>query len=282
MFDNFAFETRDKAVVGYHFPCENASHVMCLIHGIGEHAGRYRRMADMLCEKGIAVVAMDLRGHGISGGVRGDTAPREEVLKDVDELIKYAQRFYPGLPVTLYGHSMGGNICLDYRARGTLNDVPAKYIVSAPWIKLVQAIPKPVYKALKLAVKVAPKFAISQSFPEDFLGNPEKVRPYNDDPLVHSHITLRCAEQGFDIGNAIYDGTNEDNHKADNIPFLLMHGDADRICDVDGSRALAERMAANPNFTYIEWPEYYHEIHNGGADITGDEVIQKIGEFITN
>ena len=98
MYENFSFEKRDRAVAGYHYPCENARYVMCLIHGIGEHAGRYKRMAGRLSEHGIAIVSMDLRGHGISRGVRGDTAPRKEVLADVDALIEYAQGFYPGLP----------------------------------------------------------------------------------------------------------------------------------------------------------------------------------------
>ena len=115
MFENFPLPERDRAVVGYRFSCDRPVHVMCLIHGIGEHAGRYQRMAAALAEKQIAVVSMDLRGHGISPGVRGDTAPREEVLADIDALILRAQEFYPGLPITLFGHSKGGNICLDYK-----------------------------------------------------------------------------------------------------------------------------------------------------------------------
>ena len=123
MYENFAFPERDKQVTGYHFFCENPSHVLCLIHGIGEHAGRYQRMARILAEKGIAIVSMDLRGHGISGGVRGDTAPRREILADVDALIMRAKEFYPQLPITLYGHSMGGNIGLDYMMRGDRKSV---------------------------------------------------------------------------------------------------------------------------------------------------------------
>ena len=100
-------------------------------------------MARILAEKGIAIVSMDLRGHGISSGVRGDTAPRREVLADVDALIMRAKTLYPGLPITLYGHSMGGNIGLDYMMRGSKNYIPAKYIISAPWIKLVMSVPGP-------------------------------------------------------------------------------------------------------------------------------------------
>lgn len=280
MYENFAFEKRERAVTGYHFPCDHATHVMCLIHGIGEHAGRYQRMAGKLAEKGIAVLSMDLRGHGISSGVRGDTAPRREVLLDVDALIEYARELYPGLPIVLYGHSMGGNICLNYRAMGRKNDLPEKYIVSAPWIKLVMQIPRPLYACVKAAAKVVPKMTISSSFPEEDLGNLEFVRPYHDDPLVHDKISLRCAVDCYDFGNAIAAGTNEDNHGAEGKPFLLMHGDGDKICDIAGSRAAAMHFKEMADFTYIEWPGYCHEIHNGGPAATGDEVIAKIIEFI--
>ena len=280
MYENFAFEKRARAVTGYHFPCDNASYVMCLIHGIGEHAGRYQRMAKKLAEKGIAVISMDLRGHGISSGVRGDTAPRKEVLADVDALIEYAQELYPGLPLILYGHSMGGNICLHYRAVGRKNDVPQKYIVSAPWIKLVMQIPGPLYTCVKAASKVFPKKTIASSFPEEDLGNLKYVRPYHDDPLVHDKISLRCAVDCYDFGNAIAMGVNEDNRGAEGKSLLLMHGDMDKICDIKGSRAVAGRLSGTAGFTYIEWPGYCHEIHNGGPETTGDEVIAKIIEFI--
>ncbi len=280
MYENFAFKNRDGAVCGYHFPCEEATHVMCVIHGIGEHAGRYLRMADRLSAVGIAVIAMDLRGHGISKGVRGDAAPREEVLADIDAMLQYAGIFYPGLPITLYGHSMGGNLCLDYRARGQNNDVPEKYIVSAPWIKLVMKIPEPLYLLVKGLSRIAPKMTIAQDFPEEDLGNLQYVRPYKDDPLVGNRISLRCAVECFETGKAIYDGTLKSNHRADGKQFLLMHGDGDKICSVDGSRKVAESLADVPDFCYIEWKGYCHEIHNGGPKVTGDQVIDTIGKFI--
>ena len=91
MYQLFDFEKRDCIVQGYHFPCEAPHHVVCLIHGIGEHAGRFSRVADYFNHAGIAVVSMDLRGHGRSQGVRGACAPRVEVLKDIDALIEYAR-----------------------------------------------------------------------------------------------------------------------------------------------------------------------------------------------
>ena len=237
-------------------------------------------MADYFGKEGIAVVSMDLRGHGQTEGKRGHCAPREEVLKDVDALIEYAQKLYPDAPVVMYGHSMGGNITLDYRARGEHNDVPCGYIISAPWIRLVRPVTGVLFQTVKLLSKLMPQMTISQAFPEEQLGNVEYVRPYKDDPKVHPKVSMLCAYEGFTIGTALEKGENEDNGRAKNISCLLMHGTGDKICDIEGSRCFA-RFQDPEYFTMIEWPGYYHEIHNGGPDgQTGEEVILKAIEFI--
>lgn len=280
MYTNFEFVEGEAQLMGYHFPCENATHVMCIIHGIGEYAKRYERMAEYLNGKGIAVIAMDLRGHGLSGGKRGHAAPRLEVLHDIDTLLDYADEYYPKVPITLYGHSMGGNIVLDYLMRGSNNYEPSSYIVSAPWVKLVKPISGPMYSMVKLCSKINPKMSLNSSCNEGDLGNPDYVKPYLDDEYVHGKVTALCAIDGFDVGNALAAGTLKNNHKADNTPLLLMHGSADKICSVEGSRIMAEHFKNRPDFQYIEWPGYYHEIHNGGPNATGNEVIETIGEYI--
>lgn len=284
MFTNFELPGRDMKITGYSWECENPAYVLCIIHGIGEHDGRYDRLAAEMTESGIAVLGMDLRGHGRSAGKRGDTAPRTEVLADIDTLLTCAEDRYPGLPITLYGHSMGGNLVIDYRSRGSKNDLPSKYIISAPWIKLVRSIPKPLYVLVKGAARIMPKLAMSSGCPKEYLGNPKNsdVDGYDRDELVHGSITLRCAVECFDIGNAVFDGTWKSSGRADKTPTLLMHGDADRICSVEGSRALAEQNRNNEAFTYIEWKGYYHEIHNGGSEASGDKVIETIRDYVTD
>ena len=280
MYQFFDFEKRDKIVQGYHFPCEDPDYVVCLIHGIGEHAGRFARVADYFGKEKIAVVSMDLRGHGRSQGVRGACAPRAEVLRDIDALIEYAREFYPNVPIVLYGHSMGGNITLDYRARGGHNDVPAGYIISAPWIRLVRPVSGGLLTAVKLLSKIAPNYKIKSEFPENQLGNVEYVRPYKNDPMVHPYATALCAYEGFTIGTALEKGTNEDNGRARKTPCLLMHGTDDLICDIRGSRAFA-KLQDPQSFTMVEWPGYYHEIHNGGPHgETGEAVIERAIAFI--
>ncbi len=280
MFENFQLTNKPVKIAGYDFPCENPETIMLIVHGIGEYAGRYTRMAKSLSEKHIKVYSMDLPGHGISGGVRGDAAPRTDVLGCIDELINFARNKFPDKPIVLYGHSMGGNIALDYKYRGEQSDVPSAFIISAPWIKLVRPVPKPLYLMIKAGSKIMPKAKIKSECDEKDLGNLIYVKPYASNPLVHGYITMRCAYQGFEIGKAIENGTWKDYGKSNGKPFLLMQGTEDKLCDVNGARALAEQNRNTPGFEYVEWPGYYHEIHNGSMVVTGDDVIEKIGDFI--
>ena len=212
------------------------------VHGIGEYGGRFDRVAEAFREKNMAVLAFDLRGHGKSLGKRGHCAPRKDVLSDVSTLIEYAQAIYPEKKLILYGHSMGGNIVLDYRSRGRLNGEVAAYIVTAPWVRLVRPVPALLYKAVKFLSRVAPSVTIGSEINEADLGNLDCVKPFNDHPLVHNRISALCAVDGFETGQKLESGQLENNGRAKQIPLLLMHGEKDKICDVAGSRNIAARM----------------------------------------
>lgn len=277
MFTDFIMKTdAGSSLAGYHWQQTAPSHVVCIIHGIGEYAGRYDRMAACMQKAGFALLSMDLPGHGASPGKRGHCAPRAVIRRHVDALISHARRLYPKTPIILYGHSMGGNIALDYRKRGNRNHVPAAYIVSAPWVELVRKIPGYQYKMVKAASKLMPSFTISSRVSSADLGQAGSVGDYEKDPLVHKRISLLCALEGFEIGEALAAGTLEDNGGAVGKPFLLMHGTEDRICSIKGSR----KIAALEDCDYIEWPGLYHEIHNGGAGSDGQEVIEKVIQWI--
>ncbi|MBR3053741.1 MAG: lysophospholipase [Firmicutes bacterium] len=280
MFTNFDLGVTGLKIMGYLWDVDDPCAVMCVIHGLATHAGRYDRMAGFLNKAGIAVMGLDLPGHGRSGGKKGDCAPRSKVFDCVSKLLLTASFRYPGVPVILYGHSMGGGICLDYRDRGDLNDLPAKYIVSAPWLKLASDVPKPVPVTVKAASRVLPKLVLSSKFDPSILGNPAIVSQYANDPLVHPCMSLRTAVDGYYTGLEICEGRHESNHRADGKPLLLMHGTDDMLCSIDGSRMFAKLHAGEPGFTYIEWPGYYHEIHNGGPEATGEKVIETIIDFI--
>ena len=285
MYETFKLrQTRKGDIIGYHWPLpeeKTPAKVVCIVHGIGEYGGRYDRVATRFNEAGYAVLSMDLRGHGESLGKKGTCAPRKDVLDDVSALLTYAELKYPKIPIILYGHSMGGNITLDYRCRGGMNDVPVAYLISAPWIRLVHPIPEPAYWGVKVLSKIVPRFTVGSAVDEESLGNPVSVQPYQSDPMVHNRISSLCAVDGFKIGRALEKGTLKDNRRAADIPLLMMHGGADAICDAGATRDLAVRLQEQgENVDYIVWPGLFHEIHNGGPDSTGDEVIDKMIEFI--
>lgn len=281
MYENFILQQFETGKLeGYSWKVEDPEKVICIVHGIGEFGGRFDRVAEAFRKQNMAVLAFDLRGHGKSLGKRGHCAPRKDVLSDVSTLIEYAQELYPGKKLILYGHSMGGNIVLDYRSRGRLNGELSAYIVTAPWVRLVRPVPNIVYKAVKLLSRIAPSVTIGSEVNEADLGHPDGVKPFNDHPLVHNRISALCAVDGFETGQKLEDGTLENNGRAKQIPLLLMHGEKDRICDVAGSRTIADRMKADgENVEYIEWGGLYHEIHNGGSESKGDEVIAKTVEW---
>lgn len=263
-------------IAGYHWPVEDPAFVVCLIHGIGEWAARYDRIAKQMNQANMAVISMDLRGHGHSCEKKGHCAPRSVVLNDVDQMISWAYHKYPDVPIVLYGHSMGGNINLDYRNRGKFNFVPCAYIISAPWIELVRNVPIAAYRAVKGISKVMPGFRISSNIPTTHLGNPESVGDYDQNPLKHQKISTLCAVDGYDVGIALVQGKLKNNGGAKGKPMLLMHGTEDRVCSIEGSR----KIAALEDCTYIEWDGLCHEIHNGGENSTGDEVIRKMIQWI--
>lgn len=277
MHENFKIERPDMTLVGYHWEHKDPTHVVCLIHGIGEHDGRYERVAARFIENGIAVVGMDMRGHGLSDGKRGHTAPRKNVLEDIDALLSCIRDLYPDVPIVMYGHSMGGNITLDYRMRGTLSYVPAAYIISAPWVILCRSVPKTLYGVATAAAKVMPQLKLDAGVDASVLGNPKLVDSYGKDPLVHGSISLLCASEGFNIGLKLSEGRLEGNGLGAEKPTLLMHGTEDKICSVEGSRKVA---TLDPSIEYVEWEGLFHEIHNGGAESDGSEVIEKSVSFI--
>ncbi|HPR23659.1 MAG TPA: lysophospholipase [Bacillota bacterium] len=280
MFENFPIKgsgEKDR-ITGYLWAKEEPDYVICIIHGIGEHAGRYDRMNKFLSEANIACLSMDLKGHGASSGKRGHCAPRESVLGDIDILLEHAMKKYPNKPVILYGHSLGGNIALDYRARGKLNDKPFAYIISAPWIELVNKPAAPLFLFVKIMARICPEMTIKSSVNEEDLGHPLSVQPYKTNPMVHDKISMLCAFEAFEKGEALAKNENEDNGRSKGQPLLVMHGTEDRVCSIEGSRKFVshEKEAC----TYIEWEGMFHEIHNGNKENDGTEVIMKMIEWI--
>jgi len=227
--------------------------VVCLVHGLGEHSGRYAHLAAFLNQAGYALLAFDLRGHGKSEGQRGHAASYEALMDDVSHLLEEAAERYPDRPRFLYGHSLG-SAAINY----ALHRHPplAGVIVTGPAFR--PAFEPPAWKLTlgKIMYNLWPTLSMSNELDRQALSrDPEVVRAYNNDPLVHDRVTARFAMDFLQAGLWALE------HAAEfPLPLLLMHGGADRITSAQASREFAAQ--AGDLCTLKIWDGLYHEIHN--------------------
>lgn len=229
--------------------------VLVLIHGMGEHSERYVHVAEFFASHGIAVVSMDLRGHGRSGGKRGHAPSLDQLMQDIRKLTEKAEKEFPGIPLFLYGHSMGGNLALNYILR-TPGHPYTKLVLTSPYLKL--AFNPPGWKLAlgKIAASVYP--SLSQPTGLDVTAisrDVNEVEKYKKDPLVHGKITAGFFAQIHPA--AAWALANAGSLK---IPTLVVHGSMDRITSPEGSKQLAENAGAMVQVKI--WEGLFHETHN--------------------
>lgn len=228
--------------------------VVGLIHGLGEHSGRYAHVAAALNRAGYAVLAFDLRGHGRSAGPRGHTPSYEALLADIDRLIEQVGQRFPGLPAFLYGHSLGGNLVLNHALRR--RPALAGVVATSPGLRLAFE-PPPIKVALARVMNaLLPAFVQPNGLEVAALSrDPQVVHDYTHDSLVHDRISARLFVGFFEAGRWAL------AHAAEMaLPLLLVHGDADRICAVEGSREFAAQAPGDCSLQ--AWAGLYHETHN--------------------
>lgn len=232
----------------------NPKGVLIIIHGMGEHAGRYAHVSTFFLKREIAVLRFDLRGHGTSAGKRGHTPNYEMLMSDLDQFLDHAKTTYPSIPIILYGHSMGGNLILNFLIRR--QPVVNGAIVTAPYLKL--AFEPPAWKVSlgKLTAGIIPTLTQPTGIETAAISrDAEEVRKYERDPLVHDKIT-----SSFFVNVHLAGPYAIENAGKIKIPLLVMHGLADRLTSPKGTEEFAKN--ANSTTTVKYWPELYHELHN--------------------
>ncbi|MGC1376508.1 MAG: lysophospholipase [Anaerolineales bacterium] len=235
-------------------PAEQPKAVICLVHGLGEHVNRYNHVGEAFTAAGYVLQGFDLRGHGQSGGPRGHTPSYESLLNDISDFQADAKKRHPGLPVFLYGHSMGGNQVINYALR--YPDGLRGVIVTSPWLQLVSRPGAILSFLLKIISAIFPSFSQPNGLKlADISRDPKIVSAYAADPLVHDKISARL----FTVMDANALGALE-RAATLKVPMLLMHGSADRISSADGSKEFAEK--AGNIVTLRIWQGLYHETHN--------------------
>lgn len=227
--------------------------VVYLVHGLGEHSGRWERVAAALADAGYAVLVSDLRGHGRSEGQRGHAASFDALLDDIAVGLDQG-RAWAEAPLILAGHSLGGSLALNYALRRPAG--LTGLVVSGPWLELSMRMPAWKTGLGRVLSRVAPGFAMSNGLDHGSLSHDQAVvQSYRADPLVHDRISASMGIMLLDAGRWALE------HAAElQVPLLLMHGLEDKITSPEASRRFAERVSAD--CTFQGWDGLYHEVHN--------------------
>lgn len=229
--------------------------VLALVHGIGEHSGRYSNLVDSISHSGFAVAAFDHRGHGRSPGKRGHINSWKEYREDVRAFLDYVRVRFPDRPVFLYGHSLGSLIVLDYvlaYPRGL-----AGLIVSGTALQPVGVARGHLVALARVLSRLLPAFSVSLGIdPSTLSRDAAVVQAYRDDPLVHSRVTMRWGTESLAAIERVRSRAAEIS-----LPLLVLHGEADRINSVEGGRELYQAVSS-PDKQICIYPGGSHEPHN--------------------
>ena len=224
---------------------------LVIIHGYAEHSGRYREFAHALAVQGIQVLAVDLRGHGHSDGIRGHCDVFEHFHEDVNIALEQSNS---DVPRFLLGHSHGGLVTLDYVVSAVPNI--RGVVLSNPFLGLAMPVPAPKLFAGRLAGNFAPTLAIPSGIdPSGLTHVKEFVRRYERDPLIFPTATAGWFNE-CEKAQARVKG-----YRAFPKPLLYLFSDCDPIASPHDNRTLAERLSADDKTIHVRRGEK-HEILN--------------------
>ena len=234
---------------------EDPRGVVVLCHGYAEHARRYDHVAQRFGESGLAVYALDLRGHGRSGGKRVYLRDISEYTEDFHTLVGIAAGEYPDLKLVVLGHSMGGGIVFAYGVEHP--DDYAAMVLSGPAVDAQDGVSPVMMFVAKALGQLLPGLPVEQLPTDAVSRDPEVVAAYNADPMVHhGKLPAGIARALIGVGE-----TMPQRAPALTAPLLIVHGEQDKLIPVQGSRHLMECVGSQDAHLKV-YPELYHEVFN--------------------
>ena len=244
--------------------------VVGLLHGYAEHGKRYAHVADAWAERGIATVAIDMRGHGRAEGRRGHCDRFQEFIDDGAELTRLVRERAPDVPAVLFGHSFGGLVAASV-AIGRPSPWRA-LALSGPFFGVASEVPLVKRLAGRLATRIAPTLAIATGLSgKDVTHDAARGRAYDEDPLVFKTATARwfteteAAQQGA-IARA----------PSLTMPLLVVIGLADHVVSVPRARAFFD-AAGSEDKTWDGRQGLFHEVLN---ELEWRSIADRIAEWI--
>jgi acylglycerol lipase len=228
--------------------------VVALAHGGLEHSGRYAHVGRRFADAGLATYAIDFRGHGRSGGRRGQIEGMSLLVDDLRRLIRLCGERHPGTAVFLVAHSLGAMVALEY-VTSTDGDL-AGLVLSGTGID-VSGIPKFQARMARALSAVAPNLGLMTLGSDGVSRDPAVVRGYDEDPLVfRGRVPVRTAAELLLSAARVTPRLGSVR-----LPLLVMHGGADVLATPAGARLVHDR-AGSVDKTLTIYGGLYHEIFN--------------------
>jgi alpha-beta hydrolase superfamily lysophospholipase len=229
--------------------------VVGLLHGYAEYGARYAHVADAWAERGIATVAIDMRGHGHAEGPRGACLRFAEYLDDVAELGALIEDRLPGVPRVLFGHSFGGLVA---STAVLANPAPWRALVlSSPFFGVALPVPSVQRGLGKIVSKLAPQVGMPSGLKgKDVTHDPARARAYDEDPLIFPKANVRWFNEAEAAQAAAIDRA-----RGLVMPLYLFIGTADKIVKVDRARAFFD-AAGSADKTWAPQVGLFHETLN--------------------
>jgi alpha-beta hydrolase superfamily lysophospholipase len=259
-----------KCWLPYGDPSRRPRAVVALIHGISEHSGRYPALVNHLPAAGFALCTFDLRGHGRSEGQRGHIDRWSQYTGDVMAFLETVRNEFPESPIFIYGHSLGALIVTEY-----VLTQPAGLegmIVSGIPRRPTGVARKPLVLLAKTMSHVWPRFSVSLGLDGSRLSrDPVMIRAYEQDPLVHHTATARWGTETLATIDDVRSRLGEIR-----LPILILHGGADRVNSVEGSRELYAGVSSADKELHV-YPEGTHEPHN---DSIREQVVKEVEDWL--
>ncbi len=236
-------------------PDDTPQAIILIVHGLGDHSGRYGHYVDYFVPRCYALYSFDTRGHGRSSGVRGHVDRFDRYVEDIDQRIAEARSDWPGTPLFVLAHSLGSLMGLSYARQHP--DKLTGLIVTGTALKDALQVPAWQRRLATVLSRVTPSLKMNNGIALSGLSHdPAVMTVYQADPLTHTWGTPRLATEAEAVRAQIRQSASSWH-----VPTLMLHGSADPICLAEGARQFAAQAPAGMA-EYHEYAELYHEIHN--------------------
>lgn len=238
-------------------PDSDPKAALALIHGLGEHTGRYAHVGKVMTDAGYALVGFDLRGHGKSGGARGHSSSLDTYMQDIHQFFRLVAQRYPDIPHFLYGHSLGGLLSLSYAIQ--YDEALKGVIVTGAALRSSLQEQKTKIAIAKLIGSFLPAMTIQSGLDPTTISRDQKVvDAYVSDKLVHYSTSFGFGKAALSAIDLCFARAGEFA-----IPLLMMHGTGDKLTYPSGSEDFARLAGEAGNAVTLKlWDDLYHELHN--------------------